>query len=221
MITLYHCPNARSFRPLWTLEELGLAYDLRMLPFPPRELAPDYLRINPLGTIPTLFDGNVRMTESAAICHYLATRYGPSPLAVAPEEADYGLFLNWVHFGEATLTFPQTLVFRYRELEPPERRIPQVAEDYARWFFARLRAVNEATAAAPYLCAGRFTVADVSVGFALMFADILGLGARFAPAVRTYWERLQQRDGFRRAMAAQERAGREQQSAEPQLPTAP
>lgn len=220
MITLYHCANARSFRPLWTLEELGLSYELRMLPFPPRVLAPDYLQINPLGTIPALFDGTMRMTESAAICQYLATRYGPSPLAVGPDEADYGPFLNWLHFGEATLTFPQTLVFRYRDLEPPERRIPQVAEDYARWFFARLRAVNEATASASYICAGRFTVADVSVGFALMFADILGLAARFSPPVRTYWERLQQRDGFRRAVAAQDQAAAEQQIADRQRPAA-
>ena len=65
MITLYHCAAARSFRPLWTLEELGLAYDLKMLPFPPRVFAKEYLGINPLGTIPLLLDGDTRMTESA------------------------------------------------------------------------------------------------------------------------------------------------------------
>ncbi|MDB5657252.1 MAG: glutathione S-transferase, partial [Tardiphaga sp.] len=52
MITLYHCARARSFRPLWALEELQLPYELKMLPFPPRALAKDYLAINPLGTIP-------------------------------------------------------------------------------------------------------------------------------------------------------------------------
>ncbi|HVV40646.1 MAG TPA: glutathione S-transferase N-terminal domain-containing protein, partial [Nitrobacter sp.] len=134
MITLYHCAAARSFRPLWTLEELGLSYDLRMLPFPPRVLAKDYLGINPLGTIPLLLDGDTRMTESVAIAHYLVTRYGPTPLAVTTNEPDYGAFLNWLHFGEATLTFPQTLVLRYAQLEPEERRNPQVATDYAKWF---------------------------------------------------------------------------------------
>jgi glutathione S-transferase len=77
MLTLYHCHDARSFRPLWTLEEMGLPYELKMLPFPPRAAAPDYLAVNPLGTVPTFFDGNMRMTESAAICQYLVTRYGP------------------------------------------------------------------------------------------------------------------------------------------------
>ncbi|HEY4986874.1 MAG TPA: glutathione S-transferase N-terminal domain-containing protein, partial [Bradyrhizobium sp.] len=56
MITLYHCDGARSFRPLWMLEELGLAYELKMLPFPPRVFAKEYLAINPLGTIPLMVD---------------------------------------------------------------------------------------------------------------------------------------------------------------------
>ncbi len=75
MITLYYCRNARSFRPLWMLEELGLSYELVMLPFPPRVREKRYLQINPLGTVPAFFDGDaVRMTESAAICQYLVTR---------------------------------------------------------------------------------------------------------------------------------------------------
>ena len=53
MITLYHCEAARSFRPLWMLEELSLTYELKMLPFPPRVLAKDYLALNPLGTFPS------------------------------------------------------------------------------------------------------------------------------------------------------------------------
>jgi glutathione S-transferase len=72
MITLWHCADARSFRPLWALEELGLPYDLKMLPFPPRFLAREYLAENPLGTIPLLVDGETRMTESAAIVQYLS-----------------------------------------------------------------------------------------------------------------------------------------------------
>ncbi len=64
MITLYHCAAARSFRPLWMLEELGLPYELKMLPFPPRVFAKEYLGINPLGTIPFMIDGETKMTES-------------------------------------------------------------------------------------------------------------------------------------------------------------
>ena len=213
MITLYHCTAARSFRPLWALEELGLAYDLKMLPFPPRTFAKDYLALNPLGTIPLLIDGETRMTESAAVLQYLATRYGPTPLAVSVDEPGYGGFFNWLHFGEATLTFPQTLVLRYGKLEPEARRSPQVATDYAKWFLGRLRAVEAAVAGSETLCAGRFTVADISVGYALLLADRIGLARDFGPAVAAYWQRLQGRDGFRRAVSAENVAGEAQKAA--------
>ena len=208
MIVLYHCLNARSFRPLWALEELGLPYDLRVLPFPPRVHDRGFLAVNPLGTIPLLLDGDTSMTESVAICEFLATRYGPTPLRVQPDESEHGSYLNWLYFGEATLTFPQTLVLRYGQLEPAERRQPQVVEDYRRWFLGRLRAVETALSVREHLCAGRFTLADISVGYALLLAVDIGLGPALTPHVAAYWDRLRQGAAFRRALAAQDRAGR-------------
>ncbi len=210
MITLYHCIAARSFRPLWTLEELGVPYELRMLPFPPRATARSYLAVNPLGTVPLLVDGDTRMTESAAMCQYLAARHAPTPLDVGVGEPEFGAFLNYVHFGEATLTFPQALVLRYSRFEPEPRRLPQVVDDYTRWFLARLRTLEPLLERQPYLCAQRFTAADISVGYALLLAGHLGLQQRFTPAVAAYWERLRGRDAFARALAAQTRAAQEQ-----------
>ena len=210
MITLYHCDAPRSFRPLWMLEEMELPYELKMLPFPPRVFAKDYLALNPLGTIPFLIDGETRMTESSGICHYLGIKHGPTPLMVGPEEPAYGAFLNWMYFSDATLTSPQPLVLRYSQLEPEERRNPQVAGDYAKWFLGRLRAVEAATGSAETLCAGRFTAADIVIGYALRLANNIGLAKDFGPNVAAYWARLQQRDGFKRAVAAEQRAGAEQ-----------
>ena len=210
MITLYHCLSARSFRALWTLEEIGLACELKMLPFPPRALKPEYLEVNPLGTIPLLIDGESRLTESAAICQYLAVRHSPRALNVEPDEPGFADYLNFLHFGEATLTFPQTLVLRYSRLEPKERRQPQVAEDYAKWFLARLRTLEPRLQPGGFLAAGRFTAADVSVGYALMLAGILGMSPRFTPAVAAYWTRLRERPAYQRALQLQEQAAREQ-----------
>lgn len=209
MITLYHCWSARSFRPLWALEEMEIKYDLKMLPFPPRYYAREFLEINPLGTIPAFFDGDTFMTESAAICEYLAVKYGPTPLAVAPHEAAFGAYLNALHFGEATLTFPQTIVLRYSRLEPEERRLPQAAEDYKRWFFARLRVVETALDSRAYIACERFTMADISVGYALLLAHELKLTGEIGPRTAAYWQRLTARDGFKRAFAAQEKAAAE------------
>jgi glutathione S-transferase len=210
MIVLYHCVAARSFRPLWALEELGLAYQLNMLSFPPRVADREFLKINPLGTVPALLDGELRMTESSAICHYLGVKYGPSALVVNPDEPDFGLFLNWLHFGEATLTFPQTIILRYERFEPPERRLPQAAADYRRWFLGRLRTLEPVLAQQRSICAGRFTMADISVGYALMLAEYLGLEAEFPESVRDYWKQLKERDGFQRAVEAESLAARAQ-----------
>lgn len=201
VIELWHCPDARSFRPLWALEELGLPYELHLMPFPPRMREPSYLEVNPLGTIPAMKDGATFMTESAAIVQYLVTRYGSGDLAVAAEDPDYGAWLNWLHFGEATLTFPQTLVLRYRRLEPG--RAEMVADDYAKWFLSRLRHVDRALERGEWLCGGRFTAADISVGYALLLAHSLQLDERFSVAIRAYWDRLKARPAFIAAKKAQ------------------
>ena len=210
MITLYHCVSARSFRPLWLLEELGLPYALKMLPFPPRALARSFLQENPLGTVPLLLDGETRMTESAGICEYLAARHSPGNLNVAVDDPAYGAYINWLHMSDATLTFPQTLVLRYTHFEPAGRKQPQVAEDYSRWFLARLRAVDAAVQQHEFVCAGRFTTADIAVAYALMLATHPGLDAQFSPAVAAYWARLQARPTFQRTLAVQYQAAIDQ-----------
>lgn len=218
MIQLFHCISARSFRPLWLLEELGLPYELHVLPFPPRVHRKDFLALNPLGTIPLLVDGQTRMSESAAMCQYLAALHSPGQFDVAVNEDAYGDYLNYLHFGEATLTFPQTLVLRYSYFEPEARRQPQVAQDYAKWFLARLKTLNARLADTPYLCGGRFTAADVSVGYALLLAQHLGLSAQFPDHVAAYWARLQQRPAYQRAQAVQWQVAKEQGAPEVAAP---
>lgn len=210
MIVLYHCISARSLRPLWALEEMCVPYTLKMLPFPPRAHDKSYFAENPLGTIPLMIDGETRMTESAAISQYLASRFSPRGLNVEMDEADYGAYLNFLHFGEATLTFPQTLVLRYSRFEPDERKQPQVVEDYAKWFLARLKTLEARLETRDFLCADRFTAADISVGYALLLAQLLGLDAQFLPHVAAYWQRLQQLPSYKRAMAAQDAAAQAQ-----------
>ncbi|MFO1255269.1 MAG: glutathione S-transferase [Sphingomonadaceae bacterium] len=201
-IRLYHCADARSFRALWALEELGLPYELEVMPFPPRLRVEGYRELNPLGTVPACFIDGVLMTESAAIPHVLATRFGPSSLAVAPDEPGYMAYMNFLFMGEATLTFPQTIHLRYTRLEPPERRVAQAAEDYAQWFGSRLRNA-ETMLEGDHACAGRFTMADISLGYAVMLALSIGLEQQVTPGMRAYLDRLSAREGFVRAKQLQ------------------
>lgn len=204
MIELWHCADARSFRPLWMLEEMQLPYRLHLLPFPPRYRAPDYLDINPMGTIPFLRDGATQMTESTAMLLWLAEHHGPTAMMVGRDEADHGAFLNFLFQSDATFTFPQTIVFRYRMLEPEERRQPRVADDYAKWFLARFQWVERHLAdGREWLVAGRFTSADIAVGYACLLAGHLGLLPECGGATRGWWARCQAREGYRRAKLAQ------------------
>lgn len=195
---LWHCPGSRSLRVLWALEELGLDCEVVLLPFPPRLRQPDYLEVNSLGTVPYFTDGQAVMTESSAICQYLVDRHGGHALAVTPEEPDYGHYLNWLHHADATLTFPQTVYLRYRAFQPEPDRVA-AGEDYGHWFRSRLRAVEDRLEQQEYLAAGRFTISDIAVGYALHLATILRLDDAFRPTTRRYLERLRARPAFQRA----------------------
>ena len=206
-LKLWHCANSRSMRPLWTMEEMGLDYELEVMQFPPRFLHAGYTDINPIGTVPFFTDdaggadSMIQMTESAGISQYLVDRYGPTSLAVGVNEPGYGDYLNWLHRSDATLTFPQTLVLRYTILEPEATRLHKVAEDYTKWFYSRLRSVELATAHNEFLVANRFTIADIAVGFALQLAESLGIAGGFKPTTKAYYERLKARPAFQKAIS--------------------
>ena len=154
-----------------------------------------------VGFVDGLVDGDAKMTESAGISQYLVQRYGPTPLAVSTDDPEYGVYLNWLHRSDATLTFPLTLVLRYTQLEPEEKRNPQVAEDYRRWFLARMRCVEEATADREFLCGDRFTIADVCIAYAIHLANSLGIEEVFTPNVKRYWDAIIERPAYQRAAA--------------------
>ena len=196
---LYHCRNSRSVRPLWALEEMGLSYELVVMPFPPRFEYDGYLDINPLGTVPTFVDGSLIMTESTGICQYLVEKYPAADLGLSKDEPEYGEYINWLFRSDATLTFPLAIVLRYTQLEPEERRNSQVAKDYAIWFHSRLRSVESALEGKEFLVGERFTIADIAVGYALQFGDRLGLSDRYKPNCLRYLENLYNRPAYIRS----------------------
>ena len=198
---LWHCYNSRSLRVLWALEELEIDYDLEVMPFPPRFRQPGYKDLNVLGTVPYFEDGDVSMTESVAICHYLVDAYKKHEFGLTPDHPEYGRYLNWLYQSDATLTFPLSIYLRYSSLEPQERRQPQVASDYRKWHLARLRALDNHMIERQYLCDERFTIADIAVGFALLLGKLLQLDADYTPQVQRYLARLEARPAFKRTQA--------------------
>lgn len=207
---LYTCARSRGLRATWAAEEAGVDIDLKIMPFPPRYLAPDYLAINPLGTVPMLIDGPeetaAKMTESCAIAHYLATRNGFTDLAIAPGETDYAEYCDYTYHADATITFPQTVYMRFAIFEK-EKGWAEAGEAYAKWFHKRLIKVEQRLAGREYLCADRFTVADICVGYALILAQAVGLDEGVPDSLKAYRERLTARPAYKRAFDREE-AGR-------------
>ncbi len=194
MIKIYGTENSRAIRPIWTAEEMGLDYKLIMMPFPPRVFMKEYLDINILGTVPYMIDGDVKMTESVGISQYLVEKYGPSDLQVQPNENDYPAYLNWLYHSDATLTFPQTVVLRYKFQEPG---VADAAIDgYSRWFVSRLKLLEKALNNKEYLCSGRFTLADICVSYAINLADALGIEQAFKPNIKRWSKNLFSRPAF-------------------------
>ena len=203
---LYTCARSRGLRATWAAEEAGVEIDLRILPFPPRYLAPEYMAINPLGTVPMLVDGETQMTESCAIAHYLATREGNTALAIAPGERGYGAYLDYTYHADATITFPQTVYMRFVLFEK-DKGLQEAGHAYAKWFHKRLIKIEQRLETREYLCADRFTVADICVGYALILAQSVGLDEGVPESLKAYRERLTARPAYQRALEREE-AGR-------------
>ena len=194
MIKIYGTENSRAMRPIWTAQEMGLDYKLIMMPFPPRVFMKEYLDINMLGTVPYMIDGDVKMTESVAISQYFVEKYGPTDLQVLPNEDDYPLYLNWLFHSDATLTFPQTVVLRYKFQEPGVA--DAAVEGYSRLFVSRLKLLEKSLDNKEYLCSNRFTLADICVSYAINLAEALGIEQAFKPNIKRWSDNLFSRPAF-------------------------
>jgi glutathione S-transferase len=179
---------------------MGMDYELQILPFPPRFFDRAFLDVNVLGTVPYFVDGDTHMTESSAIPLYLVERYQRYDIGLKATDAEYGDYLNWLFHSDATLTFPQTIFLRYTLLETPENRQPKVADDYRKWYLARLRRLNAHLKDREFLCDNRFTVADIAITYALYLGELQGFSDDYEPHVNDYLQRMKSRPAFQKAV---------------------
>lgn len=194
MIRVYASGMSRSRRVLWALEEAGAPYEVIELAWPPAS-NPGYLEVNPAGTVPAIQEGDLTLTESLAICEYVARKHRPE-LILGPDEPGYWRYLELLQFGEGTLQ--PTLAWARRF-----GHFAKAAMDHAREAFAlRIGVVEKALAdGREWLTPDRFTCADISVGFPVISAAAVGLGDLVPASVDDYRKRLQARAACERAYA--------------------
>jgi glutathione S-transferase len=198
MITVWG--EGRGFRVVWLLEEMGLPYRLRPVDLlVGAEHDPEFLAINPAGFIPTLQDDETIMVESIAIMEYLLARYGPSPLAPAPADPAFADYQQFLHLGEAGLAGFVFVAVVSKMLAPEAEKNNWGAREMLKLFEARRGLVKRQLARSPYMAGEAFTAADISVTYALEFAERTGF-AVLDEAEKAYVARTTGRDAYGRAM---------------------
>ncbi len=194
MIEIYHVPKTRSIRVIWTCEELELPYRTIPVDFSAAYRASaEWRRLNPVGKVPVLRDGDLVMFESGAMVQYLLDRYGKGRLQPQLGTAEHARYLQWSWFAEATFARPLGEVFNHlRAFSPPKQDV--LAEMKAR---ARVccEALNGALGGSDYLVGKDFTAADIMTGYSLLLADEL-VPFGDLPNLDAYWRRLTDRPGF-------------------------
>ena len=163
---LYHAPGTRSVRIVWLLEELGLPYELELHKLgDPRMRSPEYLKVHPMGRVPTLEDGDVRIFESGAIVQYLLARHGGGRMLPAVDSAEFPTYLQWLHYAEGMIMPPVNTIVVETKLLPPERRNDVNVERATKLLLRMLTAVDTHMAGRDYL-ASEFSGADIMTGHA-------------------------------------------------------
>lgn len=197
-VKVYASGASRSRRVLWALEEIGAPYDVETLAFPPRLREPEYVEMNPAAAVPAIRDMNTIVIESLAICEYLARKHG-SNLVVDPHEAGFLDYLQFLHFGESTLSPPLGWVARFGR---GEARLEPVVQEARETFARRLLAIDRALDdGREFLAAGRLTLADISVAYALGLSEVMGLHDLLPDSVAAYEAGLKARPAYQRAYA--------------------
>jgi glutathione S-transferase len=202
VLTIYHVTNTRGTRVIWLCEELGLDYEVVKIDFSPQYRASDEWRtLNPVGKVPVLRDGETVMFESGAMVEYILARYGQGRLMPEVGKPDYAHYLQWLWFGEATLSRPLGEIVNHRREFPGDAEVPAMIEEMKDRTEVCLQALADHLHDRQYLLGDAFSAADIMVGYALMLVELLA-PERMPAALLPYWQRLQARPAFQVAKQA-------------------
>ena len=200
MLTLHFAPNSRAGRIVWLLEELELEYDINKMAFNPKDLKSDEHRArHPLGRVPVLDDGDVRIYESGAIVEYVIERHKNGGLKPEVSDPLYPEYLQWFHYCEGMVMPPVNTIVVQTLLLPPDRRDETVLSQAQRLLSKALEPVDESLAGRDYLI-GAFSAADVMLGHACFMSNRLGCVSDEMANLKGYVERISERPAFKKAI---------------------
>ena len=193
---LYWCPQTRSFRALWLMEEAGRPYERVLVDIRQgAQNAPEFRAINPMGKVPALVDGEAKVAESAALCAYVAERCPEAGLAPPLGDPGRGRYLHWLFFAAGCIEPAYTQ--KMTGLAVPG------GKSTAGWgsFDPVMDVLEAAVQPGPWVLGDRFSAADIMIGSDLHFGLTLLKIVPQRPAITAYVGRCSERPAFKRAMA--------------------
>lgn len=196
MITLYFTANTRSMRALWTLEELGLDYTLKLVDLKKQEhKQEEFLKINPTGLVPALKDGDTSMYESVAMCSYLADRYGGFQLSPRLDSPLRGTYYQLLFFLVSSVEQPFVELLNQKIINS-EVNYEQDFPKYCAEINKNLEILSKQLSDKKYFLGEQFTIADINISGCLLFAKKLNMLFNPDENLITYLERVQQRPAY-------------------------
>ena len=190
---LYWATQTRSARAIWMLEEAGVDYDLELIDIraPEREDPPEFLEASPMGKVPALVDGDVKMSESAAICLYVADRYGMGTLAPALDDPGRGKFLYWIMYTPAVVEPAMSEKFMGTETN----RLRSGWGD----FDIMIETLEKGIDGKTWILGDNFTAADVMLGSSAVFMRMFNM-LPDSPLLEDYADRCLARPAYQKVI---------------------
>jgi glutathione S-transferase len=204
MYTLYYSPGTASMVVHLALLEAGAPHELKLVDLDAKaQRDPEYLELNPRGTVPTLVVDGQPLSESAALLMLLAERHPDSPLAPPPGTPQRGAWYQWIVYLSNTLMSAYRLWFYPQDLcDTPEVRAALQRRIEGVWDFLE----THLAAHGPYLLGERFSGADLLLTMLMRWSRNMPRPATEWPALkrladlvraRPSWQRLYEVEGLR------------------------
>jgi len=207
MITVWGRRNSVNVQKvLWALEELDVPYTRENVggSFGGNQDA-DFLAMNPMGLVPVIRDGDVTMFESNAIVRWLAARYRDGLLRPSDHKS-LAMAEQWMEWAQGNFYLPVQALFIHRVRSLPENRDTAAAAAAEKKAAEVLKAADAWLARHDWFAGQAFSFGDIALG-ALMWRYMgIDCARPNVPHLVEWFEALQKREPFRRAIMAVPRA---------------
>ena len=200
MLKVHFVAGTRAGRVVWLLEELGLEYEVNIMPFTKEGLkSSEHRSRHALGRVPVLEDGDISIFESGAIIDYVLERHKNGGLKPSSDSSEFPFYLQWYHYCEGMVMPPMNQIVVQTILLPPDRRDETVLNQAKNLLTKSLAPVNENLANNDYLI-GDFSGADLMLGHSCFMANRLGCVSEEMQNIKDYVARINARPAFQKAI---------------------